>query len=81
MSTSVGKYLYAGPLEQKTHLKSKEIHPSIQGKRHRPTGAKSPTMDHNPGETYPTSAKSPTMDQRAHLVATLQKGEVGGRSG
>ena len=39
ISTSVGKYLCAGQLRKKTHLKSKETHPSIQVKKHQPLGA------------------------------------------
>ena len=38
--TSVGKYLYAGELKEKTHFKSKETHSSIQGKRRRPIRAR-----------------------------------------
>ena len=35
ISTSVGKYLYAGEIRVKTHIKSMETHSSIQGKRRR----------------------------------------------
>ena len=30
ISTSVGKYLYAGEIRKKTHLKSKDTQPSVQ---------------------------------------------------
>ena len=38
--TSVGKYLYVGLTRQKTHLRSKKTHSSIQGKRRRPIRAR-----------------------------------------
>jgi hypothetical protein len=37
-STSVGKFLYSGELEEETHLKSKETHSLIQGKRPKDPG-------------------------------------------
>jgi len=40
ISTSVGKYFYAGELKEKTHFKSKETHSSIQGKRRPPIRAR-----------------------------------------
>ena len=52
ISTSVGKYLYAGEIRQKTLLKSMKTHSSIQGKRHRPirvrhsNGLKEAQMQH-----------------------------------
>ena len=39
ISMSVGKYLYAGELREKTHFMSRETHSSIQGKLRRPIRA------------------------------------------
>jgi len=43
ISTSVGKYLYAGELTEKTHFMSKETHFTDQGKmRHYVQGSNGP---------------------------------------
>ena len=78
ISTSVGKYLHAGELREKTHHKSKETHSSIQGKMHQPIRARHSTSNGSkeaqiPKQTASGQAKPPITDMGAQQAAYQTK--------